>query len=463
MLSRERISGWTYSSHATAYVARPRSVEEIVQVLAEARRRGLTVLARGAGFSYGDQILNANGVVIDLSRMDRILKWNPASGQMTVEPGVTFGQALECCLPDNWVVAAVPGVRHPTLGGGLGNNVHGKNAWRDGNLGAWIVSFTIVTADGRVQRCSREEHAELFQAAIGGLGLFGMVVEIVLQCKRIPSPFLEVRKWTVPNVEAMMDAFEPLRGSADYHIGWADCFATGGALGRGTIHAANFVEAPRGADPRANLSYISPYLFGVFPRTWVWPVVKPFFGRTLVRTVNTAKYWVDRATSQRAPFVENYFAFTFLLDMIPNWRQLFLPHGYLELEALVPFATCARTFRRLHEMTQAYGHPSHLAGIKSHRPDDFGLPYSIDGCSIGIDIPIVPRRAAELDDLFYRMNAVVLEAGGRTYLAKDDRLSPEHFRGMYPTWRTFDTLKRKYDPDGLFQSGMYRRLFPASG
>jgi FAD/FMN-containing dehydrogenase len=459
MFSLERTFGWSNASHAESYVSRAGSPEDVDRILKEASHRGLSVTLRGAGYSYGDEILNSGGAILDLSGMDRILDWNPENGQMRVEPGVRFEQALNCCLKDNWVLPVVPGTRYLSIGGALSNNVHGKNGWSDGNFGACVVEFTLLTARGDEHRCSREKNSELFHAVIGGMGMFGVVLEIDLQLKRIPSPFLKVRKWTVSSLERMLDDFGTLRGTADYHIGWVDCFTKGANFGRGTIHAASFVEAPRSAKSGREFSYTSPYFFGFFPRTWIWPVIKPFFGNPMMKMVNSAKYHLDRMASGGEAGIQTFFEFTFLLDTIPGWKSLFEPHGYLELEPLLPFANCVEAFRELILLTQAYGHPSHLTAIKSHRKDEFMLGFSLDGCSIGIDIPVDPGRRKELIDLFGRMNDVVSWAGGKTYLAKDEMLSADHFRLMYPNWRAFDDLKKKYDSDFLFCSDMYRRLF----
>jgi decaprenylphospho-beta-D-ribofuranose 2-oxidase len=274
---------------------------------------------------------------------------------------------------------------------------------------------------------------------------------------------LAVRKWTVPNLEEMLHEMEELRRTAPYHIGWVDCFTRGKNFGRGTIHAAEFVDRPSSKAKETNdFSYISPYLFGVFPRSWLWPVLKPFFGNTLMRFTNATKYAVDRLTTQKTPHYVNFFEFNFLLDKIPNWRQLFTPNGYCELEPIIPFAACGKVFRELIELTQVYGNPTILTAIKSHRKDDFLLSYSIDGCTIGIDVPIDPRRKSDYNVLFHRMNDVVVKAGGKAYLAKDEKLTAEHFKSMYPTWPQFVSLKKREDPGALFQSDMYRRLFSLS-
>lgn len=460
MLNLEPTSAWTQSIRASAYVARVSRAEAVGDVLAEARRRNLTVIPRGSGLSYADEILNSNGVILDTSGMNRILDWNPDTGVVVAEPGVTCADTLRRCLPDNWVLPAVPGIRTPTLGGMVSNNVHGKNAWRDGALGESVLRFTLLGGDGRVYVCSAGQNRDLYEAAIGGLGLLGVFLEIAIQCKRIPSPYLEVRHWTVPTLDRMLDEFARVRDRVDYHISWMDCFPKGASLGRGTIHVADFVEAPSDrAGRNGHFNETSPLFFGMFPRRWLWPMIKPVFGNPFMRALNTTKFHVDRATGGNGGRVQNYFEFTFLLDKIPEWRQLFQPHGYLELEPVVPFDRAPDVLREITRLTHRYGVPSYLCGVKSHRRDDFMLSFSGDGISFGIDLPIEPKRRAELDRLYHDMNEVVLRAGGRTYLAKDETLSREHFRSMYPRYREFQALKGRVDPDGLFQSDMYRRLF----
>lgn len=463
MFSHEPVAAWTQTIRTTGLVARVSDADGVAAALREARRRGLTVIPRGSGLSYADEIINRSGVILDTRGMNRIIDWNPDTGVLVAEPGVTCAEALMRCLSDNWVLPAVPGIRTPTLGGIVSNNAHGKNAWRDGAIGESVLRFTLLAGDGHVYSCSPTENRDIYEGAIGGIGLLGVFLEITLQCKRIPSPYLEVRHWTVPGLGRMLEDFERLRNSADYHIGWMDCFPAGAHLGRGTVHAASFVEAPKApASRNGHFDEISPRLAGVFPREWLWPLVKPVFGNTFMRMVNTAKFHVDRVTGGDSARLQNYFEFNFLLDRIPNWRRLFEPHGYIEFEPIVPLATATEAITEITRLTHGYGVPSYLCGLKSHRRDNFMLSFSGDGISFGVDIPVDPRRRQGLDRLMHDMSEIVVREGGRAFLAKDELLSSRHFRAMFPRLGEFLALKRRVDPENLFQSDMYRRLLGES-
>lgn len=460
MLEYQMIQAWTFSRKTWSWVGKAKTKEDLFALLEEARRKNLTVNPRGQAYSYADMILNHEQAVIDLRGMAKILSWDPKSGVLRAEPGVTFAQALEQILPDGWVVPCVPGTRQPTLGGGLSNNVHGKNAWKEGTIGEWVLGFKLLTADGTIQECRPDHNRDLFFSAINGLGLLGIFTEIILQCKKIPSPYLEVRKWTVRHFDQVLSDLEREREISEYNIGWVDCFCNGNRLGRGTLHAGSFVPPERVSREKwgKGYDYTSSRLLGVVPREKLWRLIRPFFGNRTMRVINSAKYWVD-VLSRRQSYLQNYFKFNFLLDSMPNWRVLYLPHGYVEHESVVPTATAAVTFKKLMKLGKAYHFPSYLTAIKNHRRDDFVLSYSLDGYTFGIDVPIEPSRRKELEEYFFRLNETVLEGGGRIYLAKDELLTARHFVRMFPRWKEFLEVKAKFDPGEFFQSDMYRRLF----
>ena len=88
----ERIEGWGMSSSALSFVSRPINADGICAVFDEARKTGRSVGMRGAGRSYGDASLNAENILLDLTRMRRILSWDPLAGIITMEAGVTIQQ-----------------------------------------------------------------------------------------------------------------------------------------------------------------------------------------------------------------------------------------------------------------------------------------------------------------------------------------------------------------------------------
>ncbi len=113
----ELVDSWGKAMTSMAYVYRPSTVAGLQQVFDLARNSGRSIGLRGAGNSYGDATLNNENIILDMQRMNRILDWNPDSGQICVEPGVTIAQLWEFALEDGWWPTVVPGTAKPTIGG----------------------------------------------------------------------------------------------------------------------------------------------------------------------------------------------------------------------------------------------------------------------------------------------------------------------------------------------------------
>lgn len=464
----ERVWGWGMASSGMSYVWRPSTVEGIRSVFRMAAERGIPVGLRGSGRSYGDASLNAEGICLDISRMNRILEWDPENGIVQVEPGVTIGQLWQYAIEDGWWPAVVPGTMYPTVAGCAAMNVHGKNQFKAGTFGDHILEFELMLPDGAIVRCSREENPELFHAAIGGFGMLGCFTSITMDLKRVHSGFLRVEPITASNLSEMLGIMEERRAHADYLVAWVDCFARGKGLGRGLIHEARYL--PPGEDPYPaqslrveNQELPDTFLFGLAPRAIMWRLMKPFVNPAGMRLVNFGKYLGGRLHSGKT-FYQSHAAFAFLLDYVPDWKKAYLPGALIQYQAFIPHAHAEAFFRDQIALCQREGLVPFLGVLKRHRPDDFLMSYLVDGWSLALDFKVTPRNRQRLWDLCARMDAMAMEAGGRFYFAKDLTLAPERRSSFLSEERVqrFLQLKDRCDPGRLLQTDLYRRVFGGS-
>ena len=110
---------------------------------------------------------------------------------------------------------------------------------------------------------------------------------------------------------------------------------------------------------------------------------------------------------------------------------------------------------------QAAGEVPLLGVFKRHRTDAFLLTHAVDGYSLALDFRITRKNRGRVWALAAELDRLVLDAGGRFYLAKDSTLRRETYRrtlGAEPE-RRFAALKRACDPEGLLQTDLARRLF----
>jgi FAD/FMN-containing dehydrogenase len=455
------IDGFGRSTRAACRYAEPRSVEELAFALSQAQSEGLTVAFRGAGRSYGDAAINTGGMVIDATKLDRLLDWNPATGVLEAEAGLTIEGLWRRTIEDGYWPAVVPGTMRPTLGGCVAMNIHGKNNFRAGPFGDHVLELDLLTPGGELMTLSRSRHPELFHAAIGGLGMLGAVTRVKLKLKKVASGNLRVESISAKNFDGMFDVFEQRIADADYLVGWVDCFARGKSAGRGQVHAAYYLH--EGEDPNVEGSFhverqgLPGTIMGI-PKSQLWRAMRLFAYPPLWKMVNTAKYhssWREHGKS----YLQSHVAFAFLLDYVPNWRLAYGPGGFIQYQVFVPHATAREALKDVVELCHRAKMPSFLGVFKRHRPDDFLLTHALDGWSLAMDFPVTARNRNRLWALTERLTERVLAAGGKFYFAKDSVLRAGDVEQAYGRARIdkFLALKQRTDPTGVLTSDLWTR------
>jgi decaprenylphospho-beta-D-ribofuranose 2-oxidase len=454
------VDGFGRAVNAATHLQAPRSLDELVSTINRAKEEGSRITFRGAGRSYGDASLNSDGLTIDLTRFNRVLDWNPGTGVITAEPGVTIEDLWRHTLEDGYWPHVVPGTMRPTLGGCLSMNIHGKNNFKVGTFGEHVQEFELLTAEGERLTCSRSENPELFFAVIGGLGLLGAITKVKLKLKKIESGNLRVRAYHAADLEAMFDGFEENLPSSDYLVGWIDCLAGGRGLGRGEIHAANYLslaEDPAGKEALRLEKQGLPSTIMGFPKSQLWRVMQFFMNDPGVSLVNTAKYYAAKLQHKKS-YLQSHVAFAFLLDYVPDWRLSYGMGGFIQYQIFVPHLTARACLRDVLQMCQREGINSYLGVLKRHRPDPFLLTHGLDGWSLAMDF-----KASDKEKLWKfseRLTARVLDAGGKFYFAKDAVLRPGDVKRAYgeETLAKFIALRQRVDPNHRLSSDLWRRI-----
>jgi decaprenylphospho-beta-D-ribofuranose 2-oxidase len=461
----ERVETWGMNRAVLSYVYRPSTVETVTEVFDVARSHGLAVGLRGAGRSYGDASLAAENICLDLTRMDRILAWDPASGIIEVEPGVTLRQLWQHVIGDGWWPPVVSGTMYVTMGGAAAMNFHGKNNFAMGPIGDHILEFDLLLPNGDLLTCSRDSNAEIFFAAIGGFGMLGCFTCLRIQMKRIHSGLLSVHAFATRDFAHVVQEFETRRHKADYLVAWIDCFARGASVGRGLVHEARYLH--EGEDPkpaqtlRVENQELPDTIMGVLPKSIMWRLMRPFSNDLGMRLVNAAKYKQGSTLGNNKTELQSHAGFAFLLDYVPNWKWAYKPGGLIQYQSFIPADAAADCFSRQIGLCHRAEITPYLGVLKRHRKDLFLMTHSVDGYSLALDFPVNERNRARLWDLTAQLNGEVLAAGGRFYFAKDSTLdsrSAQAYLGE-ETLDRFFALKRRLDPDNLLQTELARRLF----
>lgn len=455
-----RVSGYGMRCAGDGYLFRPTSVEEVRAVFDLARRQGRQVVLRGAGRSYGDANIGRECLILDITRMRRILNWDPSEGILDCEGGVTIEDVWRATMEDGYWPAVVSGTMFPTLAGALAMNIHGKNNYRVGTIGEHVDEIDVVFPTGELRTVKSDE--ELFRAIVGGAGLLGVIVRVRLKMHRVRTGDVRVLATSPRTWQEQIDTFERYEADADYMVSWIDCFARGERSGRGQFHAAWYVDGPEGfhASLRPDRQDLPDTILGLFPKSMVWRLLKPFNRRLGMRMINAAKDFSGRKLGDHKVHIQSLVAFSFLLDYVPNWRRTYEPGGFIQFQSFVPREKAREVFSRQIEMQQATKLESFLGVMKRHRPDRFLFSHAVDGYSLAMDFKATSRNWPRLRELCEQMSDLVVANGGRLYFAKDGTMLPRHAKAYLgdAALARFAALKSELDPDGLLTSELARRL-----
>jgi decaprenylphospho-beta-D-ribofuranose 2-oxidase len=414
---------------------------------------------RGAGRSYGDASILSEALVVDISRMRRILHWCPKTGVVDAEGGVTIEDLWRLTLEDGWWPPVVSGTMFPTLAGALGMNIHGKNNPQVGTLGEQVLELDVALPTGELRTLTPKD--PYFYAVISGFGMLGAIVRVKLQMKRVHSGNLHVLALNLANWDAQFEAFEKYVPIANYQVSWVDFFARGKGFGRGNFHAAWYADEGSEHPPSLNPDSqdLPDTIMGFFPKSIVWKFLKPMNNRPGMRFVNAAKQKAGGLGDGR-PATQSLVAFSFLLDYVPNWRNAYLPGGFIQYQSFVPYVHAPRVFARQVELQQEAHLESFLGVMKRHRPDKFLFSHAVDGYSLAMDFKVTAGNKDRLYRLAHQMNDIVLEAGGRFYLAKDSTLRPSDVAAYMGVEKLdeYRRIKRELDPEQLLSSALAHRL-----
>jgi FAD-linked oxidoreductase len=193
------------------FVARPRSVDEVVAVVLQARELGLAVKAVGAGHSF-TAIAAAPGVQLDLSQLSGLLGVDPATGRVRLAAGTNLYQIPALLEPHGLAMENLGDVDRQTISGATSTGTHGTGAAFRG-LAARVAAVRLVTADGTLVTINESENSELLPAARLGLGALGIVVELTIQC--VPAFLLDARERPEPFAD-VLDSFQERVATADH-------------------------------------------------------------------------------------------------------------------------------------------------------------------------------------------------------------------------------------------------------
>lgn len=368
--------------------------------------------------------------------LDRFIRVDWEQGIVLAEAGVTLAEILALAIPRGWFLPVTPGTQYVTLGGAIGNDVHGKNHHRRGTFGNHVLRFGLLR-QGELLACSPADHPELFAATIGGLGLTGVIAWAEIRLMPIRSSQVDSTQVRFGGLNEFFALSAELDPRHEYSVAWIDCLARGRQAGRGVFSVGDHARYGRlEVDGRTKLQV---------------PLTPPMslINRLSLRAFNEF-YW-RLHPARRTPRRVDYEPFLYPLDRILHWNRIYGRRGFQQYQCAIPDAVAEPALHELLGAIAASGQGSFLAVLK--RCGAIASPgllsFPLPGTSLALGFP----HRAELAPLFARLDTIVREAGGRLYPAKDAHMSASDFRRAYPAWERLEALR-----DPVLNSRFWKRV-----
>ncbi|MCW3465705.1 FAD-binding oxidoreductase [Chitinophaga nivalis] len=403
------------------------------------------IIARGNGRCYGDASLSAQS--ISMLKYDKVLAFDTTNGILEVQAGVTLDQLLDIIVPQGWFLPVTPGTKYITIGGAVASDVHGKNHHVDGAFSRHIIEMDVITGEDNTLCCSQTEHADLFWATCGGMGLTGIITRVKFRLKKIATAYIRQTQLKARNLEEVIRLFDEYKHYT-YSMAWIDCLQQGDTFGRSILIVGEHAT-PEELSPRQQQAPLT------LPakRKLVVPFNLPSFvlNTFTVKAFNWLYYHKNYKREMHK--VIPYEPFFYPLDAILHWNRGYGKAGFVQYQFVLPLEKKDGLVAILQKISEK-GWGSFLAVLKVFGNQDDLISFPMEGYTLALDFPVRKGLLPFLDEL----DEIVLQYGGRLYLSKDARMKQEVFWKSYPNAQRFADIVQQYNADSKFASIQSERL-----
>ena len=425
----------TWAGTATARpaaTAQPASTDDVVEIVRQARERGLTVKAVGSGHSFTD-IAITDGVLGRLDRLSGVVMADVPSGRVRVLGGTPLHQLNPALAALGLALPNLGDIDRQTITGALATGTHGTGARFRGIADA-VVGLRIVVADGSVHDCDREREPELFEAARIGLGALGILTEVELQC--VPAFLLNAREapGTLPDTLAGLD--DLVDGTDHFEFYWFP------HTDRVLTKRNTRLPLDAGADP--------------LPRWRAWLDDDLLSNRVFEgvnRVCSARPQWVPRINRVTSRVLSAREFTTASHEVFASPRDV----RFREMEYAVPREAARDVIRELVRMVDTCGYRLPFpVEVRFTAADDVWLStaYGRDTCYIAVH----QYHRMEHRDYFADFEAIARAADGRPHWGKLHGRSRADLEPSYPRFAEFVAVRDRVDPDRLFANDYLTRV-----
>ncbi len=437
-------------------IVQPRSVCELSVAIKSAAAQRQSICVAGGRHAMGTQQFATNALLLDMSAMNRVLSFDPAQCLIEVEAGIQWPALIGYMTGAQrnsesqvGIIQKQTGADRLSIGGALAANIHGRGLQLKPFIND-VESFVLIDAEGTARTCSRTKNTELFQLAIGGYGLFGIVASVQLRL----APRRKLRRVVeIISSDNLAAAFQA-RTNAGFLYGDFQFMTDANSedfLRRGVFSC--YV-------PVTDDSHVTAKQLELSPDDWKELLYLAHTNRKQAfelyaahyLSTNNQTYWSD--THQLSTYIDAYHRELDERMKATSSASEMITEIYVPRESLTAFLEKARTDFRQYQVELIYG------TIRLIEKDEESLlawakkSYACIVFNLHVAHTRLGIEQARQD--FRRLIDLAIEFGGSYYLTYHRWATRTQVEACYPQFTEFLRLKGKYDPSETFQSDWYR-------
>src|SRR5213079_2577862 len=433
---------------------RPRTRDELAEIVRSASRKGLPISVSGCRHSMGGQQFATDSICIDTRSLDRVISFDQERGLIEVEAGIQWPKLIRTYLyaqaskAKQWGIAQKQtGADTFTLGGSLSSNVHGRGLAMK-PLISDVESFTLVNADGKSIRCSRNENNELFRLAIGGYGLFGLIESVTLRL--VPRQKLR-RVVEIIHASDLPQRFEDRIAQkflyGDFQFSVAE--KSPDFLQRGVFSCYEAIDQHEPIVAKKELrddDWLDLLRLAYTDREKAFKRYSDYYLST-----NGQTYWSD--TSQLSAYLPDY-AQKIREQIGGEQSSLIITEIYVPRADLSDFLAQAAELLRSNHTIAIYGTVRLI-----EKDDESFLAWAKESYACIIFNLLTLHTSSGIEASAHSFRGLIdlaIARGGSYYLTYHKFAKLDQVMACYPQFKQFLALKKKHDPTERFQSDWYR-------
>jgi FAD-linked oxidoreductase len=410
-------------------IERPTSELEVVEVVRRAVAERLRVKVVGSGHSFTG-IAVPDEVMVDLTRMNRVVNVDHTRGVITVQAGIVLSDLNAYLELHQLSMPNLGDVTYQTLAGAVSTSTHGTGLQRTG-LAAQIRAFKLVAASGEVLACDPGQNAEIFHCGRVSLGALGVITEVTLNV----VPAFNLRAVEQPmRISHVLDNFAQLIEENDFfefywvpHTKWA--------LTKANNVSTDAIDSPGRFATWYNKMFMENYAFGLLCRVGkLFPKLIPKLATIL-------------PSSGRVEYV-NVSHRIFSSKRLVKFYEM---EYSIALESLVP------ALREVMQMVEDRGFTiSFPVEVRCTGSDDIPLSTSTGRRSAYIAVHMF--KGSAYTEYFSAVETILRKYEGRPHWGKIHNLNANDISSLYPEYQRFIEVRNQLDPEGVFTNDYLRRV-----